>query len=132
MKKSLFIVAAAAMMTACSNEGLRESFKTVETDEAIDFATFVQRAVNTRASELSENNGLAETSGLENYHTNFQVWGYKYNTGIASEEAVFKGKEVNYNLVASSDAKSWNYTNYDLLSTIHNIQSLSLSITYKL
>ena len=112
MKKSLFIIAAAAMMTACSNEGLRESFKTVETDEAIDFATFVQRAVNTRASELSENNGLAETSGLENYHTNFQVWGYKYNTGIASEEAVFKGKEVNYNLVASSDAKSWNYTSW--------------------
>lgn len=110
MKKSLFIIAAAAMMTACTSEVLREDYQKNDVNEAIDFATFVQKAVNTRAT--SENNGMPTTTGLENYHTSFQVWGYKFNTGIASCEAVFTGKEVKYNYVASADAKSWNYTSW--------------------
>lgn len=111
MKKSLFIVAAAAMMTACTSEVLREDYRQADAiDEAISFETFVQKAVNTRASE---NNGLSTKSGLENFHESFMVWGYKYNSAkTASEDAVFEGKNVSYSFVASADAKDWNYTSW--------------------
>lgn len=109
MKKSLFIVAAAAMMTACTSEVLREDYRQADAiDEAISFETFVQKAVNTRAS--SENNGMSTTSGLENFHESFMVWGYKYNSAkTASEDAVFTKKEVNA-VMASGSATSWTYT----------------------
>ena len=109
MKKSLFIVAAAAMMTACTSEVLREDYRQADAiDEAISFETFVQKAVNTRAA--SENNGLSGTSGLENFHESFMVWGYKYNSAkTASEDAVFTKKEVNA-VMASGSATSWTYT----------------------
>lgn len=106
MKKSLFIVAAAAMMTACSNEVLREDYRQDDTQSAITFETFVQKAVNTRASE---NNGKNTTSGLENFHKDFYVWGYKFNTNLASCEAVFTKKDV-HAVMASGSAQSWNYS----------------------
>lgn len=108
MKKSLFIVAAAAIMTACSNEVLREDYRQDDTQSAITFETFVQKAVNTRASE---NNGLpdSKTSGLENFHKDFYVWGYKFNTNLASCEAVFTKKGV-HAVMASGSAQSWNYS----------------------
>lgn len=111
MKKSLFIIAAAAMMTACTSEVLREDYQKNDVNEAIDFATFVQKAVNTRAT--SENNGMTTTTGLENFHESFMVWGYKYNSAkTASEDAVFEGKKVSYSSVASADAKDWDYTSW--------------------
>ena len=107
MKKSLFIIAAAAMMTACTSEVLREDYRQADAiDEAISFETFVQKAVNTRASE---NNGKETTSNLENFHKDFYVWGYKFNTNLASCEAVFTKKDV-HAVMASGSAQSWNYS----------------------
>lgn len=105
MKKSLFIVAAAAMMTACTSEVLREDYRQDDTQSAITFETFVQKAVNTRA-EQSENNGLASSNALEAYNNSFVVNGFKKVTenGVQTESVVFDKKSVNY---ASGD---WKYT----------------------
>ena len=90
MKKYLFI-AAAATLAACSNETLVETPQLPEEKEvAIGFGTGFNNM--TRA----ENNDHAtQLNGLENYHQNFRVWGYKnIATDVENEferVAVFSG-----------------------------------------
>lgn len=92
MKKYL-ILAAVAALAACENETLVETPQLPEEQEvAIGFGTGFNNM--TRA----ENNvDATQLNGLENYHENFRVWGYK---NIATDDAtkfdrvaVFSGNE---------------------------------------
>lgn len=97
MKKSLFIIASAALvLSSCAEDSLRNNIK--GEDQAISFETFAQKA--TRA----ENSNQSNKNSLEAYHESFKVWGSKY---VSSAEAVvFNAQDVDY---VSSDAK-WEYS----------------------
>lgn len=88
MKKSLFIIAATALVFAgCSNEDvLIESVENIESvDEVIGFTSFANKV--TRATE---NNTADYSWAFITYQPDFQVWGYK-NT---EADAVFSGTTV--------------------------------------
>ena len=82
MKKSLVLVAAAAMMAACSqNDVLFDQVQpSTKAESAIGFGTGMNYM--TRA----ENSSATATSALENYHQTIRVWGYKniMNNGAAT------------------------------------------------
>lgn len=106
MKKSLFIIASAALvLSSCAEDALRNEIKGEE--QAISFETFAQKA--TRAGEddaTANNSGATPKWGLERYHNNFAVWGSKY-IGTASGEGthVFENQ-----LVTAAASGDWSYT----------------------
>lgn len=99
MKKSLFIIASAALvLSSCAEDALRNEIKGEE--QAISFATFAQKATRAENSTASDHHGLAK------HHQSFEVWGSKYVNGV--ENRVFgengPGQLVT---VASGD---WSYS----------------------
>ena len=69
MKKSYLMIAAAALLVACSNN---DTIKEIVTpDNVIGFSTYTSK--QTRAENSTNDN----TDNLEAYNTNFKVWGYK-------------------------------------------------------
>lgn len=92
MKKSLFIIASAALvLSSCAEDSLRSEIKGEE--QAISFATFAQKA--TRA----ENSTANYSWNFYDHHNDFAVWGYK-NT---SETAVFNNTVVAFSSTSSGD-----------------------------
>lgn len=100
MKKSLFLIAGAALvLSSCQEDGIRNDINnTVE--EAISFETFAQKAVR------AENSGAEDKNGLAQYHDNFAVWGSKYINDVEQTPVVFENQLVKY---ASSDG-TWQYS----------------------
>lgn len=100
MKKSLLILATVATLTACSSDSVRESI--AEESVEIGFSTYTQKAVGTKAD--------ATTVGLENYYTEFTVYGWKTvkneETGKNEAQMVFNAQSVNY----VKDSGSWTYS----------------------
>lgn len=77
MKKSYLILAAAAtMFAACSQDALiDESVELAQGGEtAITFGSFAGKQVK---AETADNSSAENKFNLENYHTQFYVWGYK-------------------------------------------------------
>jgi len=97
MKKSIFILATAAIVASCSSN---DTFKEMNNQEggAISFETFTTK--QTRA----ENSTETLQSALNNYNTTFLVWGYKtinnadpYVFGKTSgENPTYPGQLVQY------------------------------------
>jgi hypothetical protein len=100
MKKSLLILATVATLTACSNDSVRENIAAEQVE--IDFSTYTQKAVGTKAD--------ATTVGLENYYTEFTVYGWKTvkneETGANEDQKVFNAQSVNY----VENSNSWTYS----------------------
>lgn len=95
MKRLFILSAAVAALASCSNsEVITEVNEPQVPDKAIAFETFSSNA--TRAENSQENN----KEGLENHHSNFQVWGYK----DVQTDYVFNGTEVTY------DNSVWAYS----------------------
>ena len=87
MKRLFILSAAVAALASCSNsEVITEVNEPQVPDKAIAFETFSSNA--TRAENSKED--IKE--GLENHHSNFQVWGYK----DVQADYVFNGTEVKY------------------------------------
>lgn len=96
MKKSYFLMAAAAAMFAACSETEVLNVAQESAPKAIGFETYAGKA--TRAT--AENSGEDFSYALEDHHTAFFVWGYK-NTATPK---VFDAVEV------SHDGSAWNYT----------------------
>lgn len=96
MKKSYFLMAAAAAMFAACSETEVLNVAQESAPKAIGFETFAGKA--TRAT--AENSGEDFSYDLEDHHTAFFVWGYK-NTAT---DKVFDGVTVSHN------GSAWNYT----------------------
>lgn len=90
MKKIFLILAAVATLTACSNDSVRENIAAEQIE--IDFSTYTQKSVGTKAD--------ATTVGLNTFHDNFVVYGYKNVDNTLDNEPVFNatlGQTVSYN-----------------------------------
>ena len=106
MKKSYFLMAAAAtMFAACSQSDVLNEVQVQDEAQAIGFSTYANKA--TRA----ENSTAGTTTGLYSHHEIFKVWGYK-NT--YTEGFVFNGAEV------TGDGTNWSYSDkkyWDMAAT---------------
>lgn len=95
MKKSLYLIATAAIFAACSNEEIKID-QPAEGPE-IGFDTFAD--VATRA----ENSSATNKNALSTYHTTFDVWGYK--NGVAAGDGV----DVFVKVPVSYASSAWSY-----------------------
>ena len=96
MKKSYFLMAAAAtMFAACSQNDVLNEVQVQEEAKAIGFSTYAGKV--TRAEN---NNTAVNTSDLEAHHTTFKVWGYK-NTHT---DYIFGGVRV------TANGSAWTYS----------------------
>lgn len=125
MKKSLVLLATAALFAACSeNDLIVDNFMSGEAasqESAIGFGSGMNNMVGTRA----ENSSATETNDLENFWYTMRIWGYKNikNTdGTFTSTAVFNAdtgdplykKSIALwtasGLAAPFDAKDWYYS----------------------
>lgn len=98
MKKSLFLLVAAAGIVACSQSDVINEVNVAEEelDNSIGFQSFSNKA--TKASTSLD---------LEDYHTTFGVWGYKTVSG--SESTVMNHYKVIHNDANGSGKYDWDY-----------------------
>ena len=97
MKKSYFLMAAAAtMFAACSQSDVLNEVQVLDEAQAIGFSTY-----SAKATRAENNNTAVNTTNLETHHKTFKVWGYK-NTYA---EYVFGGVRV-----SAADAGNWTYS----------------------
>lgn len=96
MKKSVLFLATAAIFAACTNDSVRENI--AEDQVEIGFSTYIQKPVASKA----DNSTATALKGLEAYHDNFVVNGFK--TVATTETPVFANQLVTY-----ADSK-WGYS----------------------
>ena len=86
MKKSYFLMAAAAtMFAACSQSDVLNEVQVQEEAQAIGFSTY-----SAKATRAENNESATATTGLEEHHVAFSVWGYKntYTNFVFDDETV--------------------------------------------
>ena len=113
MKKSLFIIAATALVISCSSN---DSFKEIDTqDVAIGFGDshigkITRSTVGTNAGEMKASNSNGTSSGtLCTVGNTMQVWGYKLNAAGTVYTTVFDATIVKYTDTQVSGT-NWSYT----------------------
>ncbi|MGX8690348.1 MAG: hypothetical protein ACSW76_06845 [Bacteroidaceae bacterium] len=98
MKKNyLWIAAAAAMFAACSDNEIKNDVKDFG-ESAIAFSTYA--SPQTKAAENNKN--ATNLWDLENHHTTFDVWAWKYYNGAWVSTAVYNKGTVTHNGTAWS------------------------------
>lgn len=100
MKKSFLLLATAALFAACASDSVRENI--AEDQVEIGFSTYIQKPVASKA----DNSNATALKGLEAYHDNFVVNGFK--TVANAETQVFTDQSVTYN--SADDKKVWEYS----------------------
>ena len=125
MKKSLYIVAVASIMAACSNQSMIDDIKGESAE--ISFETFAEK--QTRA----ENSGATNTSALEGHHETFKVWGAKNATTHQEVYAANNPGTVTYSTDkwVADPIKYWDKTatNYYFYAAAPSSQSWALAFT---
>ena len=113
MKKTLFIIAATALVISCSSN---DSFKEIDTqDVAIGFGDshigkITRTTVGTNAGEMKASNSNGTSSGtLCTVGNTMQVWGYKLNAAGTVYTTVFDATIVKYTN-ATVSGTNWSYT----------------------
>lgn len=96
MKKSILLLATAALFAACASDSVRENI--AEDQVEIGFSTYIQKPVASKADNSTAN----KLNDLEAYHKNFVVNGFK--TVATTETQVFANQSVTY-----ADSK-WGYS----------------------
>lgn len=100
MKKSILFLATAAIFAACTNDSVRENI--AEDQVEIGFSTYIQKPVASKA----DNSTATNKNGLEAYHKNFVVNGFKNVAG--NDYQVFEDQRVVYN--DAENKKVWEYS----------------------
>lgn len=100
MKKSFLLLATAALFAACASDSVRENI--AEDQVEIGFSTYIQKSIASKA----DNSTATALNGLEAYHDNFVVNGFK--TVADDETQVFTNQEVTYN--PAEGKKVWEYS----------------------
>lgn len=97
MKKSIFIIAATALVISCASNDVKNDI--IQEDIAIGFDSYSSLATKSSSA-----------ANLEDYHKTFGVWGYKTVTrsGNATEESVMAHYKVSYN-DNGNGAQDWDY-----------------------
>ena len=100
MKKSILFLATAALFAACASDSVRENIADDQVE--IGFSTYIQKPVASKA----DNSTATALKGLEAYHDNFVVNGFK--TVANAETQVFTDQLVTYN--SADNKKVWEYS----------------------
>lgn len=100
MKKSILLLATAALFAACASDSVRENI--AEDQVEIGFSTYIQKSIASKA----DNSTATALKGLEAYHQNFVVNGFK--TVATVETPVFTNQLVEYN--DAENKKVWEYS----------------------
>lgn len=103
MKKSFLLLATAALFAACASDSVRENIADDQVE--IGFSTYIQKPVASKA----DNSTATALKGLEAYHQNFVVNGFK--TVANDPIQVFEGQEVTAVLGTDGAATgAWTYS----------------------
>lgn len=111
MKKSIFIIAATALVAGCASN---ESFKDIDNEEvAIGFGnTYIGNITKANAGEMtgSMTNGTSSGSLCTDGNT-MEVWGWKFNDNTDPKYTkVFDNTVVTYNASLSGGTTKWQYS----------------------
>lgn len=91
MKKSLYLLAAVAILASCQDNEVKNNVKDYS-ESAIGFSTFAGK--QTRGAE---NSGITDTWALEGHSTTFDVWAWKYYNNKWINPSVYYNCKVEYN-----------------------------------
>ena len=91
MKKSLYILATAAIFAACANNDIKNDVQEFN-ESAIGFTSYA--GIQTRGAD--NNKDAANKWDLENHNTTFDVWAWKYYNGAWVSTAVYNKGTVTY------------------------------------
>lgn len=105
MKKSFYLLAAAAMLVACNDNTIKNDVKEFN-ESAIAFDTYA--GIQTKAD--NNENALSKWL-LENHNTTFDVWAWKFYNGAWVSTPVYNKGVVTYNAGGSETA---NYFKWDV------------------
>lgn len=106
MKKSFYLLTAAAMLVACNDNTIKNDVK--EFDESpIAFDTYA--GIQTKADNNA--NATNHTWLLEDHHESFNVWAWKYYNGAWVSTAVYNKGVVTYN---TSGTETTTYFKWDV------------------
>ena len=115
MKKSLFIIAATALVISCSSNDVKNEI--VQEDIAIGFGDshigkITRATVGTNAGEMTASNSEGTSSGTLCTNGNtMEVWGWKYNANTNPQYTqVFDNQVVTYNSENTTQSTKWGYT----------------------
>ena len=104
MKKSVLFLATAALFAACARDSVRENIADDQVE--IGFSTYIQKPVASKA----DNSTATALKGLEAYHQNFVVNGFK-TVANNNPIQVFEGQEVTAVLGTDGAATgAWTYS----------------------
>lgn len=111
MKKSIFIIAATALVAGCASN---ESFKDIDNEEvAIGFGnTYIGNITKANAGEMtgSMTDGTSSGSLCTDGNT-MEVWGWKFNDNTDPKYTkVFDNTVVTYNASLSGGTTKWQYS----------------------
>lgn len=105
MKKSFYLIAAAAILVACNDNTIKNDVKEFN-ESAISFDTYA--GIQTKADN---NANATNTWLLEDHHESFDVWAWKYYDGAWVTTAVYDKGEVTYN---ASGTETTTYFKWDV------------------
>ena len=91
MKKSFYLLVAAAALVACNDSMVKNDVKDFN-ESAIGFTSYA--GIQTRAAD--NNKDAATKWDLENHQTSFNVWAWKYYNGQWVSQAVYEQGTVSY------------------------------------
>lgn len=102
MKKSLFIIAAAALVVGCASDGIRNNV--VEDNTVlIGFGdSYIGKKTKAVFGEINDSASLAKDGST------LKVWGWKNVKNVKTQ--VFNNQRVAFNSASSQETTSWEYT----------------------
>ena len=92
MKKSLYLLAAIAILASCKDNEIKDTVKEYK-ESTISFDSYA--GIQTRAD--NNENATNHNWLLENHHETFDVWAWKYYNGAWVSTAVYNKGVVTYN-----------------------------------
>ena len=110
MKKSLFIIAATALVISCASDGVRNDI--VENEIPIGFVpSFMEKATRANAGEMMVGNN----NTFNIVDNSFEVWGWKTPKATTEEpnptpSKIFDAQDVFYATPAQGATTGWYYT----------------------
>lgn len=109
MKKSLLIIAAAALVASCASDEVRNDI--VENEIPIGFVpSYMEKTTRANSGEMM----ISPTNTINMVGNSFEVWGWKTSQATSNTASqttkVFDGQDVFYNTPAANATTGWYYT----------------------
>jgi len=111
MKKSLFIIAATALVVGCASNDVKNDI--ILEDVAIGFGNaYIGKITKSNAGEMTGSNDSGTSTGsLCTDGNTMEVWGWKYNANTTPKYTqIFDNTTVTYNASITGGTTKWEYS----------------------